>query len=64
MAKQELKRRNFLKGGFGLASVSLIPFELVSKPEKINTKSNKAEKILLKYGTEFGQVKPELGRKK
>jgi hypothetical protein len=64
MANQDVKRRDFLKKGIGLASVSLIPFELDSMSVKNISKSDqKLENILRKYGAEFGHVKPELGRK-
>ena len=64
MANQNENRRDFLKKGIGLASVSLLPFELESTPVKSSSKLNKrAENILLKYGGEFGRVKPELRRK-
>ena len=64
MANQEVKRRDFLKRGIGLASVSLIPFELYSGPKKYSSKSDQQlENILMKYGAEFGHVKPELRRK-
>jgi len=64
MANQEVKRREFIKQGIGLAGISLIPFELESK--MVEQKSNsdpQLENILMKYGTEFGQIKPEFGRK-
>lgn len=63
MANQDVKRREFLKKGIGLASVSFIPFELDSHSKKIKIKCNMAEKILMRYGAEFGHVKPEIGKR-
>lgn len=70
MKNCSIKRRKFLKTGIGIAVLCFVPKKkLFSQSDRIESdgcvagqSQEKVYKIVLEYGGEFAQIKPELRR--
>lgn len=69
MKHKKMKRRNFIKAGFGATSLSIFGLKQLFSSSRSNIKPDehlpdkgeeKQMEIFLEYGGEFSNVKPEL----